>query len=286
MEQQEFRRLIQEAETKLEDAGIPSPAAEVEIVIETLLNIERINLYLHGADLIDANMIKRFEEIIEKRTSRYPLQYILGEMYFYGRRFIVTPDVMVPTPETEVLCDLAVNYINNEGIETPSILDVGVGSGVISVTIACEIPKAEIMAVDISEKTLEIASNNAGLHGVRDRIKFVQSDLFSQIGNDALFDLILSNPPYISEEEYKTLPPEVLADPKISLVSGEQGLDIIKKLIECAPKYLKSKGRLMFEIGYNQADKVVEISEKDLRYRSISIMKDLNDIDRVVILSI
>jgi release factor glutamine methyltransferase len=176
--------------------------------------------------------------------------------------------------------------LNNEGIKNGTILDIGVGSGVIAVTMACELPELTATAVDISAEALKIAEENANQYEVANRVDFIQSDLFSNLISDKKFDLILSNPPYISEEEYKSLPPEVLADPKIALVSGKEGLDLIKNIIDKAPNFLKPGGRLMFEIGYNQADLVARISEKEIRYKSISIIKDLNDIDRVVILSI
>ena len=286
MDKTEFFKICKTAEKLLEEAGVYSPTAEVEIIWEYLLDVDRLNVYLHGAQIVDDKIIKRFNEIVDKRVTRYPLQYILGEAYFYGRRFVVTPDVMVPTPETELLCELAINYVKNEKINNPEVLDIGVGSGVISVTVASELPDAKITAVDISKKTIEVAKNNANNHRVADIIDFVLSDRFENIASANKFDLILSNPPYISEDEYKELPPEVLADPKISLVSGVKGMNMIEFLISEAPDYLKENGRLMFEIGYNQADLVYEISGKDDRYKSITILKDLNDIDRVVILSI
>jgi release factor glutamine methyltransferase len=286
MNNEEFSGILRNAEKQLKEVGIYSAAAEVEIIMEYLLEVDRLQIYLHGAELIDDKIISKFENIIKKRLNRYPLQYILGEAYFYGRRFVVSPDVMVPIPETELLCELAISYIRNENIMAPEILDIGVGSGVISVTMAAELPDANITAIDLSDRAIKIARKNAKEHNVQNRIKFRLSDCFENIEKRKRFDLILSNPPYISESEYDDLPPEVLADPKISLVSGEKGMDIIKRLILQAPEYLKPNGRLMFEIGYNQAVLVSQASEKDSRYRSLAIMKDLNDVDRVAILSI
>ncbi len=286
MDKIEFSKICKSAEKRLADAGVYSATAEVEIIWEYLLEVDRLNVYLHGAELVDDKIIKRFNQIVDKRVTRYPLQLILGEAYFYGRRFVVTPDVMVPTPETELLCELAINYIKNENIKSPDILDIGVGSGVISVTVASELPEAKLTAVDISDKAIEVAKENANNHEVTDRIDFVLSDRFANVPTEKKFDLILANPPYISEDEYKELPPEVLADPKISLVSGLKGMDMIELLTSEAPDYMKENGRLMFEIGYNQADLVYELTGKDKRYKSITMLKDLNDIDRVVILSI
>jgi release factor glutamine methyltransferase len=259
---------------------------EVEIILEKLLGVERIDVHLHGARLINDAILKKFNKIIEKRQTRYPLQYILGEAYFYGRRFLVSPDVMVPTPETELLCELAVNYVKNENLETAEILDIGAGCGVICITIACELQNGWVTAVDKSQAAIGMARKNAALHGVGSQINFIKSDIFSKIDLNVKFDLILSNPPYIAEGEYKDLPPEVLADPKISLVGGVEGLDVINKLIDKAPDYLKDNGRLMFEIGYDQGEKIKDLTKNNTRYRSFTIVKDLNDIDRIVILSI
>ncbi len=286
MDRLQLQKIIREAESKLRQAGIESAATEVEIILEYLLEVERIDIYLHGELLINEDILNQFGKIIEKRTTRYPLQYILGETYFYGRRFEVDRDVMVPTPETEILCELAINYLKNEEVESPHILDMGVGSGVIAVTIACECPDSWITAADISRAALAVARKNAALHGVESRIEFRKSDLFTSLRPNEKFDLILSNPPYIAESEYESLQPEVLDDPKISLVSGTDGLDVIRQLINMAPDYLKEGGRLMFEIGLNQEKKIADISEQNKRYCSYALMKDLNDINRVVVLSI
>jgi release factor glutamine methyltransferase len=286
MDQNQFYRLIKEGEEKLREADIESASAEVEIILLALLDIERIDLYLYGAKLADEKIIRDFHNIIERRATRYPLQYILGESWFYGRKFKVTEDVMVPTPETELLCEIAVNYVRYKKIKEPSILDMGAGSGVVSVTMACELPHAVITALDISPAVLEVARQNAEAYYAEERITFICSDMFEALKTSDRYDMILSNPPYISDDEYKDLPPEVLADPKISLVSGKEGMDIIKKLIDMAPGYLKESGQLMFEIGYNQAEIVAELTDKDDCYKKISIVKDLNDIDRVVLLAL
>ena len=165
------------------------------------------------------------------------------------------------------------------------ILDIGVGSGVVSVTLANELSDCRIVALDISPDAIAVASRNAINLGGADKIEFRQSDFFGNILPNERFDLILSNPPYISEDEYRDLPPEVLADPKISLTSGDEGLDAIKIILRDAPRFLAPGGRIIFEIGYNQADRVAELTSHDDRYESIVIMKDLNDIDRVVMLT-
>lgn len=268
----------------LESFGVESAAAEVEWILCFVTGFDRLHLYLHGADFLTQERLERIDEIIEKRLSRYPLQYILEESWFYGRKFFVSPAVMVPTPETESLVLRAIGFVKNKKLKEPRVLDIGVGSGVISVSVAAEIVDAVVVALDISEEAIEVAQRNAEDLKVTDRIEFRQSDLFESLKQGEKFDLILSNPPYIAEPDYAGLMKEVLADPKISLVAGAEGMDIIKELIGHAPDYLADGGRIMFEIGYDQSEKVAALTETDERYTSIEIIKDLNDIDRIVIL--
>ncbi|HSH00249.1 MAG TPA: peptide chain release factor N(5)-glutamine methyltransferase [candidate division Zixibacteria bacterium] len=277
-------RLINTAAARLRAVGIDAGVAEAEIILCDLLDCDRLKLYLDGPSLITPEITARFEEILTRRETRYPLQYILGESWFYGRRFAVDERVMVPTPETELLCEYAIRFLKFAGIDQPRVLDVGCGSGVISVTVALEYPGAQITALDISADALEVAQANAATLGA-ETITFRESDLFSSIKPNERYTLILSNPPYIGDREYAGLPPEVKADPRVALTSGEHGMDIITRLVDQAPNFMAPDGRIMFEIGYDQSEKVRALVEADQRYRSIVIMKDLNDIDRLVILS-
>ncbi|MCM2271185.1 MAG: peptide chain release factor N(5)-glutamine methyltransferase [candidate division Zixibacteria bacterium] len=276
---------INEKTRILEAAGIEQAEAEVELILCHVLNVGRMELVLHGAERLTPDVRDRVDAIIERRVTRYPLQLILGEYWFYGRKFKVSPAVMVPAPETELLCEAAVAFVKRQRLASPRILDIGVGSGVISITAALEIPGATLVALDISPDAIAVAIENATMLGVRDRFEFRESDLFTALGNDERFDLILSNPPYISEGDYAGLPPEVLADPKVSLTSGEEGMDHIIEIVKHAPNYLMPGGRIMFEIGYDQSDKVTRLVTADSRYSEITVLKDLADIDRVVILA-
>lgn len=269
----------------LEAEGIESGKAEIELILCHVLEVDRLHLYLHGSRLLNETACQRVDEIIQRRVTRYPLQYILGEAWFAGRRFFVSPAVMVPTPETELLCEHAVGFVRSRQLATQRILDLGVGSGVISVTIACELPGASVLALDVSAEAIAVARRNAQEHGAEDTIEFRQSDSFSAVQPDESFDLILSNPPYIREADYAGLPPEVKADPRVALVAGEEGLDAIRTIVRQAPEYLAKDGRIMFEIGYEQGRQVADLTERDKRYRSINIIRDLNDLDRLVILS-
>jgi release factor glutamine methyltransferase len=280
---------INEHAKTLEAAGIDQGKAEIELILCHLLNVGRLELVLHGTERIDETLLVRFNEILQKRETRYPLQYILGECWFYERKFIVTPAVMVPTPETELLCEAAIGFTRTNKYKHIRILDLGVGSGVIAVTVVNELIKiginVSLIAVDISHDALAIAKKNAENLGGIDKIEFHQSDLFTDLKHETTFDLILSNPPYIAEKDYAGLPPEVLADPKIALTSGLEGLDIITKILNEAPKHLNTGGRIMFEIGHDQSNKIMEMTVDDPRFTSVTVLKDLADIDRIVILA-
>lgn len=278
-------RYIAEQAAILEKAGIESAAAEIEWILCHVLNVERLHLYLYGATLLNDDNLRRVDEIVARRATRYPLQYILEEAWFYGRKFCVSPAVMAPTPETELLCEAAIKFIEKRGIEAPRILDVGVGSGVIAVTMAMEVPLSHVIALEISPDALAVARRNALVHRSHFRIQFRQSDLFASLKEGERFELILANPPYIAEPDYAGLEPEVLADPKIAMTAGDDGLDVIRRIVAEAPQFLAHGGRIMFEIGFNQAEKVARLTETDPRYESIEILRDLNDIDRIVILS-
>ena len=280
-----IQKFISEQAHVLEDVGIERSNGEIEIILCHLLNCERLDLYMRGMDLITNEIRERFDAIIERRLTRYPIQYILEESWFYGRRFFVSPAVMVPTPETELLCESAIRFVQQNKIERPRILDVGVGSGVISVTMALELEECEILSLDISEDALNVAKKNGADLGTDSKIEFRQSDFFTAVAPDETFDLILSNPPYINDGEYEGLPPEVKADPKISLTSGADGLNAVRTILKHAPNHLKPNGRLMFEIGYDQAEQVAKLTADDDRFKSIAILKDYNDWDRLVILS-
>ncbi len=278
-------KLIAEKANLLSSAGIESAKAEIEWILCHVLDVDRLNLYLHGGQLLDDTALSRVDEIVARRTSRYPLQYILEESWFYGRKFFVSPAVMVPTPETEGLCEAALGFIRSNGIKDSHLLDLGTGSGVIAVTLAAELEQADIIALDKSTEALDVAMKNASDLGVSRKIDFRQSDFFAALDPDERFDLILSNPPYIREVDYDDLPPEVKADPKLAMTSGDDGLDAVRVILRDAPRFLFPGGRIMLEIGLGQSDQIAALTAEDPHYRSFSCLKDLNDIDRIVIMA-
>lgn len=276
--------LIADRSKLLEDVGIESAHAEVEWILCHVLDVDRLNLYMHGQELLDEAALTKIDAIIARRRERYPLQFILQESWFYGRKFFVNESVMAPTPETETLCDAAIRFLRLSRIPSPRLLDIGTGSGVIAVTMAAELAEVSVVALDISDEALKVAQKNAHDLEVADKIIFRRSDFFSALRTGEKFDVIMSNPPYITEKEYPTLQKEVLHDPKIAMLGGADGLDSIRVIVREGPDYLEPGGRIMFEVGYGQAEAVAELTEEDPRYKSFSYIKDLAGVDRVIIL--
>jgi len=219
-----------------------------------------------------------FQRLVKKRRDGVPLAYLTGVKEFWSIPFEVTPSVLVPRPETEVLVEKVLELASRDN---DSILDVGTGSGCIAVALAKELPRAHIQAVDISERALSVARSNALRHKAR-HIQFHRSDLFSAFrGTGVRFDFIVSNPPYISRGEWDGLPPEVRDfEPRRALLSGESGLEMIERLVRRAGTFLRSGGYLIFEIGDGQRDKVLSLFGK--RWTEIETAWDLAGIPRVI----
>ena len=275
--------LISKAADRLRRAGIDAGQAEAEIILCHLLDCQRLELYLESNQRLTETVIARFDEIIARRLTRYPLQYILGQAWFYGRPFAVDERVMVPCPETELLLEAVVRTARQMKRRPVRLLDIGTGSGVIAVSAALENREMEITATDLSPDALAVARHNAEKLAGDRPIRFIQSDLFAGLPPGETFDIIASNPPYIADGAYDGLPPEVKADPPLALLAGEKGMDVIEKILRQAPDYIRRPGALIFEIGYDQADIIFAIVAADRRYGRCSLIKDLADIDRIVL---
>jgi len=221
-------------------------------------------------------------EFVERRATGEPLQYITGVQDFYGREFRVTPDVLIPRPETELLVEAALQKVGNTA---PFICDVGTGSGCIAITLLCELVNARAVAIDKSAPALEVAKLNAQKHSVVDRMIFIASDCFNSLDSrDYEFDLIVSNPPYVAETALEGLQREVRDhEPLIALSPGGDGLSVIRRLIDEGPAFIKPNGHLLMEIGFDQGERLESLvngSAWTLR----EIRPDLQGIPRIVVL--
>lgn len=280
--EENLKVLLDKSVSFLEKNNIPEARLKAEIIFSNVLGIERMMLFTKYRDEIDEEKKSKIREYIHKiGKEKFPIQYLLNEQEFYGRSFYVDKGVLIPRLDTEVLVEKALNILNEESIEEPKVLDIGVGSGVIGITIALEVPTSKVMGVDISEKALEISSKNKKILKAGN-IKFIKSDLFENIEYKK-FNMIVSNPPYISSDETDVMSEDALLhEPSEALFAGSEGLYFYNSISQKAMEYLDDNGYLLFEIGYKQGEIVAKMMET-YGFKNVEIAKDLAGNDRVVV---
>lgn len=276
----ENMQLLSQSVDYIEKNGVENPKLEAEYIFSHVLKTNRLTLTLDFTRKITEEEKKLIKEMIIKRAKdKKPLQYILGEEEFFGYKFKVDERVLIPRPETELLVEQCILLMSD--VKTPFILDIGAGSGAISVTLGKEIPDSKVLGVDISDGALEVANENRELNSVKN-VKFIKSDVFQKVNYKA-FDMIVSNPPYIPEREYAELMHEVKKhEPKLALTASDEGLYFYKLISREAVNYLKSGGVLAFEVGHNQAQNVKKMMEEN-KFENVLIVKDYHQIERIVI---
>ncbi len=276
----QLQELYNFGKQKLRDNSIETPGLEAYLLLsksEVLNDLSEI--YSHAEKNIDQDGLYKFKHLLERRIKREPTAYILGEKEFYSRSFKVNPSVLIPRTETELLVDETVNIINRDASDL--ILEIGTGSGCVAITIASLCKDVKIIATDISLESILVAKENTNYHEQINRISFLSGDLLESLKNKS-FDIVVSNPPYIRDEDYLHLEPEVRDfEPKSSLVAGRDGLYHIENIISDSRRVLRDGGSCVLEIGYGQKEAVVRIF-KDFGFKDISYSKDLNGIERVV----
>ncbi|MDO4594678.1 MAG: peptide chain release factor N(5)-glutamine methyltransferase [Tissierellia bacterium] len=226
---------------------------------------------------ISDNLYERVLNIIKKVNSNYPVQYAIGKWNFYGIDLKVNENALIPRFETELLVEETIKRAKTIGAK--KILDIGTGSGAISIALAKNLEDASIVGIDISKKALKLANENRLLHNLSN-LEFIESDLFSNV--DQRFDIIVSNPPYISKKDYDNLDEKLYYEPQDALLAKEDGLYFYKRIIKDSMSYLNKNGIILFEIGYDQRQKVVDLF-KEYNFRHIKSIKDFNDFDRIVL---
>ena len=267
------RALIREGETLLAQKQVLSPKLDSEYLLAEALHVPRLNLLLSPMDEVSEEAEKHYRSLLARRANHEPLQYLLGTEDFYGLTFRVTPHVLIPRADTEALCEKALEVLPENG----RVLDLCTGSGALATAIAHNRKDARVFASDLSTDALLIARENAARNHAD--VTFYQGDLFEPL-TGLIFDLIVSNPPYISGEDMHTLQPEVKQEPQMALYGGEDGLDFYRRIVEKAPQYLSENGWLCFEIGDTQAKDVISLMQQD--FEEIACFQDLSGLDRVV----
>ena len=277
-----LREALKQGGGELRAANVPSPVLAAELLLMHVVGASRAWLYAHADDPLDAGAAERYGELIRRRSAGTPTQYLTGHQEFWGLEFEVTPDVLIPRPETEHVMEVAIGRLGKERSREPlRVADVGTGSGCLAVALARELPAARIFATDVSPRALAVARRNAARHGVAERIAFVESDLLAAFLPRSL-DLVVSNPPYIGRKEAASLPREVREhEPAEALFGGEEGMEAYPTLIAEAAERLIASGVLVVELGYEVSERVEALLDT-ADWRDIAITNDLAGIPRVL----
>jgi len=270
----------------LEKKGIENPRLNVELLLGHVLKMNRVQLYLNFERPLAASELDQFREFLKRRAGHEPIQYILGETEFYSLKLKVNRHTLIPRPETEILVDTVIEQckkIFDQG-KTIQILDIGTGSGNIAIALAKNIQCAQVTAIDIHDETLRIAKQNAEYHQTNVKINFIKQNILAEnIELGGTFDIIVSNPPYISKEEFNSLPKEVRDyEPFIALDGGNEGLIFYQRLADISKQLLSSDGLIVSEIGASQADEIYQLFLATKLFQQIEIINDLNDLPRVI----
>lgn len=278
--------VIQRSTDYLARRGVESPRLQVELLLAHVLQLPRLKLYLQFDRALGPAELDRLRELVRRRGNRAPLQHLTGTTGFLGHELQVTPDVLVPRPETERLAQLALERLASRPGE-PRALDFGTGSGCLAISLAAGVPAARVTALDISPAALAVAAANAGRAGVADRLRWVEGDGFrrapEEVAGAGRFGLVVSNPPYVASAEIATLEPEVRDhDPRVALDGGPDGLDIHRRLASAAGAWLEPDGWLLAEFGDGQAPALGEIYGA-AGWREWTVEKDLSGRERVLI---
>ena len=263
---------------KLEKAGIEDYVFESREIIKHITGLNSTQILANYNRALSKYQENNLIAIVHQREVRYPLQYIFGEWDFYGRSYYVGPGVLVPRADTETVIDTALEFLKQR--ENPQVLDLCCGSGCIGITIAKEIPTAKVTMVEKYEEALRYAEKNIVRNEAFNAVA-LQGDVFHKTACDKEYDLIVSNPPYISQDEMKITSPETKFEPETALLAQDDGLEFYKTITENYKNALKSGGMLCFEIGFSQAESVKEILEK-AGFKDVAVKQDLNSNNRVV----
>ena len=268
------QELLIASQAKLRECGISDPIRDARLLLADCLELRTQNLNLLNDSYISEIKISKFRRMVKERCKRKPVSKILGYRSFWGRDFEINENVLDPRGDTETLIELILDC------KFENMLELGTGSGAIAITVLAERPEVTCVATDISEYALKTASTNSKRHGVESRLKLLHSNWFEKISGS--FDVIVSNPPYISSEEYAQLSAEVVKyDPKISLTLGGDGLEAYREILSQALEKLSKNGHIFLEIGYTQANAVRHLF-REAGFQQIKVHKDLGSRDRVI----
>lgn len=282
---------LKNAADQLSEKKTRTPLLDAEVLLCAVLKLDRLYLYIQRNRQLTEKEQEVFESMLTKRLEGMPVQYILGHQEFMGLDFYVEEGVLIPRPDTEILVETVLDWVKEKGLsktDVPpwTIVDLGTGSGAITVSLAKYIPNSTLYSVDISQRALAVGEKNAVHNGVREQIAFLEGDLFQPLEEKALqgkIDILVSNPPYIPRRDIQGLQVEVAGyEPALALDGGEDGLDFYRRIAAEGPRFLRQGGFMALEVGHDQAEAVMTLMKERGSYGHIQKHKDLAGIERVV----
>lgn len=275
-----IKETLRKGMIQLKTENVTEPNLKARLIMQYILNRPRQYLIIYDNQVLTLRQEVNYFKAIKRLINGEPIQHITHQQEFMKLNFFVNEDVLIPRPDTEILVEEVIKIARK--INAKKILDMCTGSGAIAVSLAKYLDNVEITAVDISEKSLDVAKTNAKNNEIENKITFIESNLFENIVNEK-YDIIVSNPPYIRKDVIKTLTKEVQKEPKIALDGGYDGLDFYRKITHQSEEYLKFNGYLCFEIGYDQKKDVIKIINDERKFTGTYSKKDLCDNDRIIV---
>ena len=276
---------IQEGAERLLNRQVDEHRRTAALVLCHLLGLDRAQLFIRSKEQLNESTYREYVSLIERRASGEPLQYITRHQEFYGLDFVVTPDVLIPRPETELLVERIIALAAESHSATPLIVDIGTGSGCIAIAVATHLPSARVIAIDVSAASLVVARKNAELHNVQGQIEFIEGDLFAPVSNrglEAAIDFVASNPPYVAESNIETLQREVRDwEPPSALFGGKAGLGFYDRLLDQSRRFVGAGGYLVCEIGNGQLDAISHKIDPEA-WDLVDVTADLQGIPRTL----
>lgn len=275
---------LNRAKVRLREASIPNDVLDAQTLLAHALGCDRTYLIINYREELAAEPAAKFGDLIERRAAGEPLQYITGHQEFFGLDFKVTPDVLIPRPETEIIVEETIRLVHDLEIESPVIIDVGTGSGCIAVALARELSQSSVIAIDVSIAALLVAKQNARRHDLSDRISFLAADLLSALAQTQIADFLVSNPPYVAQAEMTGLQREVRDwEPALALTDFDDGLSFYRRLLNDAVSRVKSGGYLLCEMGFSQSAEVMTMIDRQYWIEQ-RLLDDMQGIPRTLLL--
>lgn len=277
-----IQRILSRTQDYFQKHLVPDPRLSAELLLAGVLKLKRLELYLQFERILTPDELSQYRDFIQRRIKFEPVQYILGEQDFMGLTFSVSSEVLIPRPETELLVEAVLVAVKQMNPSALRVVDIGTGSGSIAISLAHYCPRAEIMAIDISQKAIQVAQENARKIGTAN-VSFFHADIGSiPLKTFGKVDIVVSNPPYVSRQQYENLHPQVKNyEPTAALLAGLDGLDFYRKVLPRLPELLKEAGWIFLEIGCDQQQEIEKLLI-DHHFKNISFVKDYQNIHRIV----